>query len=257
MNIKIVVAVHKPYQIPNSDIYFPIHVGAEGKRSLGFVGDNSENNISLKNPFYCELTGLYWAWKNINYDICGLVHYRRYFGKKGKVDIFDGILNEEQIIKILSNYDIILGMKKNYYIESIREHFKNHIKTYSKNDYYKLIIYAIKNVCPEYLNTFYLCTNKKCGHMCNMFITTKKNMDLYCSWLFPLLFWMEENHNLYVSGDVIPRIYGFIGELLLDTWVCKNGLKIKEEKIFFTEKEHVLEKSVKMLGRKFLRNKFR
>jgi hypothetical protein len=68
MNIKIVVAMHKKYKVPKDDIYLPLHVGAEGKEDIGFTGDNTGENISIKNPFWCELTGLYWAWKNLDYD---------------------------------------------------------------------------------------------------------------------------------------------------------------------------------------------
>ena len=82
LNIKIMVAAHKPYWMPQDDVYMPIHVGCEGKESIGFTGDNTGDNISTKNPHYCELTALYWAWKNLQADYTGLVHYRRYFTNK-------------------------------------------------------------------------------------------------------------------------------------------------------------------------------
>ena len=63
-NIKIIVATHKKYKMPNDAMYLPVQVGAEGKETLGYVRDNEGENISHKNPNYCELTGLYWAWKN-------------------------------------------------------------------------------------------------------------------------------------------------------------------------------------------------
>lgn len=67
MDIKILVATHKAYWILTEKMksYMPVHVGREGKQDLGFTGDNTGDNISLKNANYCELTGLYWAWKRI------------------------------------------------------------------------------------------------------------------------------------------------------------------------------------------------
>lgn len=38
---------------------------------MGYIGDNTGDNISLRNPNYCELTGLYWAWKNLKCDYIG------------------------------------------------------------------------------------------------------------------------------------------------------------------------------------------
>ena len=59
--IKILVATHKCAQMPKDDMYIPLHVGREGKTDLGFVGDNTGDNISLKNSLWSELTGLYWC----------------------------------------------------------------------------------------------------------------------------------------------------------------------------------------------------
>ena len=94
LSVKIVVATHKKYKMPNDDMYIPLHVGAEGKKDkqgnpldLGYQKDNTGENISELNASYCELTGLYWAWKNLDADFIGLSHYRRHFSlKKGKAD---------------------------------------------------------------------------------------------------------------------------------------------------------------------------
>ena len=68
--IKILVASHKPDTVYKDDIYTPIHVGrsvSKFKSEMGhLLGDNTGNNISEKNPYYCELTAQYWAWKNLD-----------------------------------------------------------------------------------------------------------------------------------------------------------------------------------------------
>ena len=100
-NIKIIVATHKSFEMPqNKELYLPVHVGCQGKDDLGYQGDNTGENISQLNPYYCELTGLYWAWKNLDCDYLGLVHYRRYFTKKTQfykenLKIDEVILNQE------------------------------------------------------------------------------------------------------------------------------------------------------------------
>ena len=105
--------------MPKDDIYFPIHVGREGKADLGYIGDNTGDNISAKNANYCELTGLYWAWKNLKCDYIGLCHYRRYFaGKNLHTNNAEKkkavILHRQDYEKLLREYDTILPVKRNY-----------------------------------------------------------------------------------------------------------------------------------------------
>ena len=53
LDIKIIIAAHKKYRMPEDDIYLPLHVGAEGKESIGYQGDNIGENISKLNPYFC------------------------------------------------------------------------------------------------------------------------------------------------------------------------------------------------------------
>ena len=119
-NVKLIVATHKKYQMPKDSLYLPLQVGSEGKKELGYEKDNNGDNISLKNPYFCELTGLYWAWKNLKSDYIGLVHYRRYFTlnnkkMKNEQEKFNKVLNMNETQKILENTDIILPKKRKYY----------------------------------------------------------------------------------------------------------------------------------------------
>ena len=45
-----------------------------------FFIDEQHNgdNIDNRNPYYCELTGLYYLWKHCDDEIVGLEHYRRW-----------------------------------------------------------------------------------------------------------------------------------------------------------------------------------
>ena len=81
--LTVLVITHKDYEFPDSACYRPLFVGgkiASGLKNEDFYQDNSGANISEKNSSFCELTGLYWAWKNgvfENNEYVGLVHYRR------------------------------------------------------------------------------------------------------------------------------------------------------------------------------------
>ena len=130
MNIKILVATHKQYWMPEDSVYMPIHVGREGKADIGYTGDHTGDNISSKNANYCELTGLYWAWKNLDADYIGLVHYRRYFTRKEVRSVEDKknqILTGPEWEKLLSEYPVVVADKRKYYIESNRSHYNHAI----------------------------------------------------------------------------------------------------------------------------------
>ena len=110
MSIKVVVATHVPCEMPTDKLYLPVHVGAELHPELPFVGDNTGDNISEKNNTFCELTGLYWAWKNLPDDYVGLVHYRRYFASPTarRRNSLDSVLAYAQAEELLKDYDGIL-----------------------------------------------------------------------------------------------------------------------------------------------------
>ena len=114
--IEIFTCYHKIYDIAKSDVIVPIHVGkALSCVNLNMQGDDTGDNISVKNRYFCELTALYWAWKNSNADIIGLFHYRRFLNfttQTTNYDRIDGLcqkfgINSEHIQKILIKNDCI------------------------------------------------------------------------------------------------------------------------------------------------------
>ena len=78
----IYIITHKKVSIvePKWKGYRMLQVGGDFQEQIYKLVDNSRDNISTKNKTFCELTGLYWIWKNCREDsIVGLVHYRRFF----------------------------------------------------------------------------------------------------------------------------------------------------------------------------------
>ena len=62
----IYVVAHKMYKSPClDDAYKTIYVGnkvREEAKLKGLIVDSEGNSICEKNPYYCELTALYWIW---------------------------------------------------------------------------------------------------------------------------------------------------------------------------------------------------
>lgn len=96
----IYIATHKKFNVPNLNGYCALQVGAEGKEKYGYLRDNIGNHISGKNANYCELTGLYWIWKNTDDSYKGLVHYRRYFGRNNLSNKISDICSYEYLLNL-------------------------------------------------------------------------------------------------------------------------------------------------------------
>ncbi|KYC67051.1 DUF4422 domain-containing protein [Heyndrickxia coagulans] len=252
-DIKILVATHKKYEMPNDDMYLPIHVGKEGKKDLGYQGDNTGDNISLKNKNYCEMTGIYWAWKNLDCDFIGLCHYRRYFKSSSKKEIlnnednFSKIIDRQEVEELLNKYDIILPKRRNYYIETIWSHYEHAHNIKDLIETKKIL----NELYPEYINSFDKIMYGKHLHLYNMFVLSKNNFDSYCDWLFNILFELEERIDISNYNNYQGRVFGFISERLFNVWLLYNKLETKELDILFTEKEYLLKKYFNFIKRKF------
>lgn len=257
MDVKILVATHKKYRMPADKCYLPIHVGKKDKENIGYLGDDSGDNISNKNPYYCELTGLYWGMKNLECDYIGLVHYRRHLTNSrnsllGINNKFERILSEKDIVSILKEYDVILPKKRNYYIETIYSHYAHTHYAEHLDETRKII----KENFNEYLEFFDLVMNRKSAHMFNMFIMKKELADEYCTWLFKILEELEERID-YTSYDTFQaRLFGRVSELLLDVWIEKNKLSYKEMTCIHMERVNWIDKGVKFLKAKFNSKKY-
>lgn len=251
MNIKILVATHKAYWVPDDDIYLPLHVGREGKQYLGFIGDNTGDNISSKNSNYCELTGLYWAWKNLQCDYIGLCHYRRYFstGCHG-TDIESkqkSIYHRVDYEKLLQQYDVILPKKRNYYIETVRSQYEH---AHNKRDLDE-IERIIAEKFPEYSEAFTKVMNRTKLHILNMFAMRKELFDEYCEWLFDILFELEKRIDISHYNQYEARVFGFLSERLFNVWLENKELNVIEVDVINLEHVDWIKKIKKFILRKY------
>lgn len=223
-NIQIYVVSHSEEDIKSvesNEIYVPLFVGRAGKDNLGFCSDDTGDNISSKNSSYCELTGLYWMWKNSPADIMGLVHYRRYFANK---KYFSKRLELDDLKNILKDYDIILPKKTNSLLGSVYADYDHW--NYAKD--LDLCEDVISELFPEYCDSYKKIINGNSLYYYNMFITSKEIISKYCEWVFPILFEVEKRVDMTGYDDYQKRIYGFLTERLFDVWMDKQNLRVKE-----------------------------
>lgn len=250
-NIKIIVATHKKYKMPNDAMYLPVQVGAEGKETLGYVRDNEGENISHKNPNYCELTGLYWAWKNLDAEYLGLAHYRRHYTVAKHGNKWNRILMQEQLEPLLADNDIILPLKRNYFIETT---YTQYVHAHHAADL-DLTREILVEKYPMYVKYFDNCMKSTKGHKFNMFIMKWEYADQYCEWLFDVLFELEKRLDISAYSQNDARVFGFVSERLLDVWLDANHRTYKEIPVMFMEKQNWIVKGTAFLKRKIIREK--
>ena len=248
--IKVYVFYYKIGSVLKTDqIYQPIMAGnvlLSGNKTI--PGDDSGENISAKNPYYSELTGIYWVWKNTSQDVTGSCQYRRFFTalnepllyrlirimyyplglyKKrwgliytGKTDRFlHRILNREQLENLLLQYDAVLpkARKLKYPVET------HYLRYHNINDL-KILETVLADLYPDYLDAYHLVLKGKRLYANNMFILKDKNYQEFMKWWFDVIFEFENRINLKGYTNYQKRIIGFIAERLLTVWFEKKQL---------------------------------
>ncbi len=250
--LKIIIATHKLYNIPDDDIYFPIFVGSIGKKDiLNYQRDDEGANISEKNNNYSELTGVYWAWKNLDADFIGVAHYRRHFARGNYWK--KSIAHSEDFDGKLQVGTVIVPRKRKYYIETLYSH-------YSHSHYEQHLIETkriIGILYPNYLNSYDKVMSQRSGYMFNMFIMSKEDLNDYCEWLFSILFELENCVDIRNYDSFQGRLFGRVSELLLNVWIEENQKKVCEIPWIYTERINKVNKVKSFLGAKLLKKKFK
>ncbi|API72363.1 MULTISPECIES: DUF4422 domain-containing protein [Leuconostoc] len=245
------IATHKPYIMPEDSDYQPIFVGAAQHDNVpdGYQSDAVGQNISTKNPNFNELTAIYWIRHNTDTPVVGLLHYRRYLGKK-KGHNLSAILTESQTQELLKKADIILPQKRNYYIENQRDHYL-HAHTAEP---YNIMKGIIANDYPEYLPAFEKMEQSTSAHLFNMFIMPRRYFNEYADFIFEVLGKVEAKIDVDKLEGQEKRVYGFLSERLMDTWVNTKKLTVAECPVIELERTNWLDKGYNFLKRKFFPN---
>lgn len=184
--------------------------------------DNIGDNISYKNEQYCELTVLYWAWKNDRAEYIGISHYRRKF----HLDMAD-------LAAILSgNIDMAVTVPV-ININTVKGQYR---KDHGENEW-DIMAEAVQRLSPQYAEALEAVGNGSFYYAYNMFIAKREVLDDYCSWLFPILSYCEKK--IGKKEDAYQNRYiGFLGERLLTVYIAKHQeLRVAVVKKHFIEEK--------------------
>ena len=210
------------------------------------IGDDTGDNISHLNRYFCELTGIYWAWKNYdklgNPDYIGFMHYNKFLLLDEKDNTFCNNISYFNIFlkeKIYHQYKMLKYKINRLNAITINPYFANitvdkfYKCNYSKKlghveDDFELLKQSVKNKFPQY-NFFLKYSDVDEHYFKNIFIMEKKLFFKYCSYVFEILFYMHEKIN-YTDMDIKQkRAIGFLSERLTGAFIynIKKELAIK------------------------------
>lgn len=228
MSISIFAITHVPFIPPIDPIYIPLQVGHCNHDDYGYLADDIGENISDKNQYYSELTGLYWIWKNYSgADYLGLCHYRRYF-----LNGQGTLMTESDYINILSKYDVIVSEPVlgpyDYRTVYSRSHDIRNLELTGE---------IIMELYPEYYSTFQEVLTEKHCYVGNLFVAPRTLFDAYCKWLFSIFSALEDRIDVTGYDEYHKRVFGFLAEQLLIIWIRHNHLSFYEAPFGLTQEK--------------------
>lgn len=241
-DIKIFISCHKEYYVPKHPFLYPIQVGADFEHKLfqGMQPDNTGENISFLNRRYCELTALYWAWKNVSADYYGLFHYRRYFSfiethirpykiltePDNSTLLLHGF-EPQNMLEVINKYDIIVPVPEKMFI-SAYDHYKQ--SKYHHIEDLEMIRDIVKVFYPNFSEAVEEYFESKELFFGNMSIMKKDIFNDYCRWLFKILNEFDNRKDFSNYNSKEMRVNGYLGERLLGiycTWLKqKENIRI-------------------------------
>ena len=277
-NVKVLVAYHKPCQLFDSDVLVPIHLGRKLAMSASkdgevtkkdyewlcenMIGDDTGDNISELNREFCELTALYWAWKNYkklgNPEYTGLMHYRRLFAFDSsqinaspdwchmmRVD-FASKSEPEKLgyDKKLYGY---LGKKtcivcENKHNDTTPYEYHKNLPLFNQENYAQGLRFVRERLDnPEYLDEYLY------GHRffwSNMFIVSKDVFFEYCEYMFPILLDFMKVADWERASLSERRFMGYLAESISGAfWIKKEheGYNIVSFPVEFIEHPDLIE----------------
>lgn len=201
-----------------------IQVGAalaDAQVAPGVVADDRGDNISAQNGQYCELTGLYWIWKNAMEDYIGLVHYRRHF-----------LLPDDWLVRVERNrIDVVLPVPL-YVAPNIGDNYRERHDA-ADWEYMMGCLGECEGEGYQEAVDFF---KTNLYFPCNMFVMRREVLDELCRWLFPILFAVAE-HVGHKKDPYQNRYPGFISERLISFFFEKHRGKYN---IVYADKNFLL-----------------
>lgn len=219
----------------NDRFHTPVEVGSALREThFGEILDNDGDNISDKNLYWRELTGIYYLWKNVH-DVkyIGTEHYGRRFN-----------FSVENVLTLFEKGDVEVICHAITLNETVEEHYKI---SHSEYDF-SVMENVVKEMYPDYADSFDKFLKKDNTLLANNnFVMSKENFDKMWRFVFSVI--EETLKRLNVSSledakqhvaefavkkspygdwvDYQAAFPGFMAERLSSLYVRHNFSKVK------------------------------
>ncbi len=235
-------------EIVKAPFYHHTRCGAvyDHRPDITMDGDNTGNNISFLRSNFCELTVMYWAWKNFDANYYGLCHYRRYlslseqsFERNNRGYVYERkldaktikkySLNSKSAIKKLTrSYDMIFGGSMNVddidflyegkRAKCVHDIFMTQEHLYD-NEAPILVLELIDELFPQYSEAAKEYMESKEYYAYNCFVMSKELYDLLCEFQFGVLTEFVKRFDMTgYTGNKI-RTPGYMSEIMYGVFI--------------------------------------
>lgn len=177
---------------------------------VGATKDNFGDNISAQNAYFGELTDLYWIWKNATYapdSIVGFCHYNKALDISNKK--IEKVLFKRNNMWIVAEDSSIPPHPRPQQVRAVEEI----LESLDDPRYYR-----------AWKNTYSSDASSEAMNPAQMFITTGKELDNYCNFLFKVLFELRNKIGNVEDVAYFKRYCAIIGERLLAVYLIANEI---------------------------------
>ena len=202
-----------------SSYEIPIQAGAAiAEKSIAEVKDNTGINISSKNRMYCEMSAVYWVWKNTDHDWIGIEHYRRHLLVKPEM--------------LTDDVDAIMPLPYICYPHEMAQFLR-----FTTQNVLDALLRALEVLHPEKFEDYKIILYGKYQYSYDLVCARKYVFDNYCRWFFEITEFMEKNYVAEVPELVETRAFSYVAEVLTNLYFMyhQKDLRIRHvEKAIYT-----------------------
>lgn len=238
--VGIYITCNKHSRIPRSSFFIPVQARSGEVLTPYCLKKEKNNDCNFFNQkkLSFHLATLYWAWKNENKDYYGFFQEQRYldlsvpeltnFQEERSIsfeqlekEIFQ--LEEKKVLEMMTKQDFIVSSPldlKEQGFSNIREHYQ--FSDFHYVEYLDEAVKILKEKYPSYSNVADAYLGNSIFYPYNIFLTSKKELDAYCTWLFDILFALEAILDISHYSVEEAMVLENVAERLFGIYLYKN-----------------------------------